>query len=95
MKPSNFNTYPWSSVFQKSENESIAQNVMAILQRTGDTWRLLSWKEYKKERLKDKDFSDEEKGFFDEVIDYCKSPDTAKLFAPDWKKAYDKFAKKK
>lgn len=84
MNPSNYKTYPGSSVLAKSEYETIAQNIMVILSRTGDKFRPLSWKEYKKERLKDKDFTESEKQYFDKVIDYCKSEDTANLFCPSW-----------
>ena len=78
---------PFSSVTQKSECETIATNIMVILSRTGDTFRELSWDEYKEERQKDKNFSEGEKGFFDRVIDYCKNEDTARLFSEGWKAA--------
>lgn len=85
MKPSNYTTHPWNSVLQNSESETIAVNIMVILKRTGDTFRDLSWEEYKEERLKDKNFSEREKNYFDKVIDYCKSSETAKLFSKSWK----------
>lgn len=88
MKPSNFKTKPISSVLQKSESETIACNIMVILSRTGDTFRPLSWNEYRTERKKDGDFREEEKPYFDRVIDYCESPDTARLFSPVWEQAY-------
>ncbi len=72
------------SVLQKSEAETIARNIMVILFRTGDTFRPLSWEEYKEERLKDGQFSEGEKRYFDQVIDYCDSPKTAKLFSKEW-----------
>ncbi len=84
MKPSNFTSYPWSSVLQNSESETIAQNVMKVLKRTGDEFRPLSWEEYKEERLKDGNFSDREKSIFENVIPYCKSADTAVLFCKTW-----------
>lgn len=58
---------------------------MIILKRTGDTWRNLSWDEYKKERLKDGSFTGSEKVWFDKVIDYCQSPENAKSFSSAWK----------
>ena len=84
-RPSDFIKDPFDSIKQKAEHEQIAFNIMLILKRTGNVFRKLSWTEYKKERLKDGNFSDGEKGYFNDVIDYCKSEDTAKLFSPNWK----------
>ena len=84
MKPSNFTSYPWSSVLQNSESETIALNVMKILSRTGNEFRPITWEEYKEERLKDGYFSDREKSIFENVIPYCKSADTAVLFSKSW-----------
>lgn len=86
MEPSDFMDYPFDSVFKKSECETVAQNIMKILSRTGDEFRKLSFNEYKKERIADGNFSDGEKQFFDMVIPYCKSPDTARLFSKIWNK---------
>ena len=86
MNPSDFTEYPWSSVKQNNESETIACNIMRILKRTGDTFRSLSWEEYKEERLKDGSFTESERRYFDDVIDYCTSPETARLFSPTWKK---------
>lgn len=85
MKPSNFTGYPWGSILQKSECETIARNIMLILKRTGDKFRPLTFDEYKSERLKDGNFTESEKRYFDKVIDYCKSADTAKVFCEGWK----------
>jgi hypothetical protein len=82
--PSDFTKFPFGSAFNKCEYETIAQNIMVILKRTGNKFRHLTWNEYKTERLKDGDFSDGERTFFEEVIDYCKSEDTAKLFSKEW-----------
>lgn len=79
-----------SSVFFKSEYETIACNIMVILKRTGNTFRPLSWAEYRKERKKDTGFGENEKGYFDDVIGYCKDAETAALFSPVWKRVYDK-----
>lgn len=89
--PSDFTRAPWNSVLQKSEAETIAANIMVILKRTGNTWRELTWDEYKKERLADaktdrSHFTEGEKYYFNLVIQYCKSPETAAIFCPDWKK---------
>lgn len=83
-KPSDFTEHPWNSVKQSSEHETIARNIMLILERTGNKFRKLPWEEYKGERLKDGNFTQIEKGLFEEVKDFCISPDTAKLFSPKW-----------
>lgn len=84
MKPSNFKTFPWSSIFEKHEAETIACNIMVILSRTGDTWRKLEWEEYEAERLKDGGFSMREATFFNQVIDYTTSADQAAKFSKTW-----------
>lgn len=84
MKPSNYTGYPWSCKFNNSESETIAQNIMVILSRTGDTFREITWNEYKKERKKDGNFSDSEKDYFDRVIPYCTSPEKANEFCTKW-----------
>jgi len=86
VKPSDFMVFPNSSIKGKTEYETIAVNIMAILKRTGDTFRPLGWEEYETERLKDRNFSQRERGYFDAVIGYCANSDTAKLFSPMWKK---------
>jgi len=73
-----------SSVFMKSEHETIALNIMIILKRTGDKFRKLSYKEYETERLKDGNYSKVEKVYFDQVIKYCKNATTARLFSKAW-----------
>jgi hypothetical protein len=84
MKPKDFNVFPWNSVFRAYEYELIAQNIMIILGRTSNEFRPLTWEEYKNERLKDDNFSENEKGYFIKVIDFCKSPESAKEFSEDW-----------
>lgn len=86
MKPSDFTSYPWGSVAGKSEAEVVARNIMVILSRTGNEFRNLDWEEYKEEREKDGNFSPSEKPYFEEVLPYCKSADTAKLFSEKWNK---------
>lgn len=81
IKPSNFLVdNNGASIFQNSEHETIALNIIKILESTGDTWRKLGWLEYP-----DPNFTMGEKYYFDRVIDYTISPDTAKLFCPSWK----------
>lgn len=87
MKPSAFkSTFPWSSVIGDANSETIAVNIMKILSRTGDEWRELTWEEYRAEREMDGNFSSAEKPYFDEVIDYTISPQTAALLCQDWRK---------
>ena len=85
MRPSNFCTYPWNSLFNKSEHETVALNIMLIL-REINSWRRLSWNEYEKTRKKHGGFSLQEKKYFDEVIDYTVSEKEAKKFSPEWRK---------
>lgn len=92
MKPSIFVCNPMGSVLQKSEAETVASNIMIILSRTENTFRDLTWEEYVKERAEDQRFAKfdhAEQGYFNQVIGYCKSADTAVLFSPAWKKAYE------
>lgn len=84
MKPSNFINYPWSSVLNKSEYETVAQNIMKILKRTGDEFRPLSFTEYKTERIKDGNFTDNEENYFNEVIIFCRNADSAICFSKTW-----------
>jgi len=89
LTPADFCIQPWGSMLQNSESETVAVNIMVILKRTGNTWRKLTWDEYKKERLKDGNFTENEKPCHDKVIAFCKSPDTAALFCPDWEKVVE------
>lgn len=90
MTPKTFTVDPMDSVLQKSEAETVAQNIMRILARTGNTFRPLEWEEYKEQRLKDSNFTEWEKVYFDKAIVFCKNADTAILFSPVWKEAADK-----
>lgn len=84
MKPSNFTSFPYLSILKDSDSETIARNIMIILERTGDEFRPLSWEEYREERLKDRNFSNREKAIFEEVIPFCESANTAVLFCKHW-----------
>lgn len=93
LKPSDFKSvFPWSSVLGKSEPEQVALNIMIILARTGNEFRPLTWDEYMQERIKDggtdagAHFLNDEKKYFDEIIEYFQSAATARLFSPKWKK---------
>lgn len=85
MKPSEFTSYPWSSVFRQAEYEIVAQNIIKILQKTGNKFRKLNWPEYVLHRVKDGNFTISEKKYFDAVIPYCKNADTVQLFSKSWK----------
>lgn len=84
MKPSNFTRQPFGSIAKKSESETVASNIMRILKRTGDKWRLLEWTEYQHERRKDGNFSIDEKYHFEDVNHFCVSEQQAKKFCNDW-----------
>ena len=86
--PADFCVFPWASVTGNSESETIAKNIMTILSRTGNVFRPLTWDEYKVERLKDGNFTESEKKYFDKVIKFCFSPETARLFCQDWNIIY-------
>ena len=86
MKPSDFTVEPWSCIFMNKESEVIARNIMQILKRTGNAWRELSWEEYKEERLKDGNFTEREKSYFDKVLPYTVSEQQARKFSPTWHK---------
>lgn len=92
-KPSDFTTFPWSSIFQKSEPETIIRNIMIMLSRTGDKWRRMDWEEYKSERINDGAKDDwrlhSEKYHFDGVVSYTKSPELAASVCSDWNKIYN------
>lgn len=90
--PKDFIKYPWGSVFQNSERETVALNIMKILSRTGDSFRNLSWEEYLEERVKDgggnthnQDYLSEHTCFLD-VAKYTTSESGARNFCPDWSK---------
>ena len=71
------------------EPESVAQNIMVILARTGDVFREITFEEYRAERLKDGKFHSAEKDYFKSVVKDCKSPESAAEFSPVWKASYD------
>jgi hypothetical protein len=86
LTPKDFKAQPMGSVLQKSEYETIARNIMVILERTGDKWRELSWEEYSKERTIDGDFNSGEESFFKGVVGYTVSSSKALLFCKNWNK---------
>ena len=73
------------------ESEMVAVNIMVILSRTGNEWRKLSFEEYKKERLKDGNYTYKEEHYFNAVVDYTTSAEAARGFCPGWQKAEPTF----
>mgnify|MGYP006935488746 FL=1 len=84
MKPSNFTKTPFNSVLKKSEFETVARNIMVILSRSGNEFRLLSWDEYKEHRIKDGNFTESERQYFDRVVGFCVAAESAMAFCPTW-----------
>lgn len=84
MKPSDFKIFPNNSILRNYESERVARNIMIIFSRTGDAFRALTWWEYRAERQADGHFTEGEREYFDKVIAYCHSPETAVLFSPMW-----------
>lgn len=84
MTPRAFRDQPMNSVKQKSEAETVARSIMIILARNGNEWRLLGWDEYEAERRKDGHFTMSEQPYFNDVVMYTESEQTARLFSPVW-----------
>lgn len=85
MKPSDIKDIaPMCSVFYKSEYETVAQNIAIILSKKDNEFKIITWDTYKKERKKDRDFSEIEKVYFDKVINYFESEKTIRSFSYFW-----------
>jgi len=85
MKPSDFmKKHPYNSIFQNSECETIARNIMVILSDTGDSFRKIELFEYEERRLKDGNYSIKEKQLFNKVNEYCVSEEMAQKFSKNW-----------
>lgn len=84
LTPFNFTDTPMNSIFKDYNYEIIAQNIMKILKRTGNKFRLLTWDEYKTIRQKDGYFSESEKKYFLEVVGFCVNAERAQQFCSDW-----------
>lgn len=84
--PSDFLDHPYDSIFGASEHETIATNIMQILKRTGNTWRVLSEEEYIQECKKDRKYiPDIEIKIFRDVVVHCSTAEAAEEFSPDWR----------
>lgn len=78
-RPSDFtHKKPWNSVTQSNECETVAQKIMLLMEETGNVFRPITWEEYQQ------NFPMDSKCFFDEVIKYCKSAETAACFSKVW-----------
>lgn len=85
LRPKEFIFYPSNPVLQTAEAEIVAQNIMKFLAfKMGNKWQPITWEKYKELRLKDGEFIEGEKEYFDKVIPYCKNADTAQLFSEEW-----------
>ncbi len=86
---------PFGSVLQKSECETVALNIMKILAKNGDIWRELPIEEYIIMRKKDGNYSISELLYFESVIGYTLTEQTAVLFSDAWKQVYTNKIKSK
>lgn len=85
-KPSDFATkFPYKSVTGKTEDGTLALNIMKAMVFMGNEWSPITWEDYVK-AWKEKGFDscEKEHACFDRVNKYCKSEDTARLFSPVW-----------
>ena len=88
-----YEIFPIGSVSQKTECEFIAQKIVLFLFKYyGNTWIKLTWDQYKsflpvelhKLIHSDPAVAKSQKEWFDRVIDYTVSYETAKLFCKEW-----------
>lgn len=88
--PSDFvDVKPFDSVLQNSECETIARNIMVILNRLGNVWRHLEWHEYEEARKKDTfDYTGikAEQTYFEKVVKYTNHWQSAACFCDAWEK---------
>ena len=92
LKPGHFTVYPMGSIKQSAGSQIVAQSINIIRERLGNDWAL-SWDQYKAERVKDGDFTDKEKKYFDSVIDLISSAEACINFSPSWSKVATKYLK--
>ncbi len=91
--PSDFmSVYPWDSVTQKSENESLACSIMATKNFKGNTWDDVSYEDYLEYRLSiGAQRGNARQDEFDKVNKYCKNISTAALFSKSWEDIINEF----
>lgn len=76
--------HPFNSITQSHKAETVARNIMVILARTGNVFRLLTWEEYKAQRIVDGHFTERECEFFEKVSRFCVTEETVRLFSNYW-----------
>lgn len=82
---------PFDSVMKNAECEIVARNILTIIGRGNNEWGgVISWEEYKTERLKDGNFTESEKEYFDKVFGFMTSEESVKAFAPNWRELSEK-----
>jgi hypothetical protein len=85
-RPSDFTNYPWSSIKQSSEWESIAQNIMEVMEERGDDFALgLTLEQYVEHRRQKGHQTNISAENFEDIMQYCQSAERAKLFSKEWK----------
>lgn len=84
MNPSDFCKHPYGSVLKNNKSETVARNIMVILARTGNKFRAMTWQEYKEERIKDGNFTENEFPYFSKVFGFCNSAESALAFCENW-----------
>lgn len=89
LSPEDFTSFPDTSVANDFKKEQVAQNIMIILARTGNKFRLLSWEEYRKGMMEESAmgdivFSESDRPHFEDVKMYCKSASDALRFCKTW-----------
>lgn len=80
--PSDFTNHPFDSLVQSFNAEIVACNIMKIMKKKGNKWEKLTWEKYKEERQVN--FHEEEKDYFEKVVEHCVSPEKAKMFSKAW-----------
>lgn len=86
LKPSDIkNIRPWNSLSGERSHELVAWNIIIILAITLDTFRPLSWEEYKKHREADGKFDHAEEGMFNRVAPLLTTLEDVQAYSPDWR----------
>ncbi len=89
MKPSQFDSFPWKSIFNKSEYETIMRNALIITKRLGDDWGILTKEKYEEERKKYGNYSSRESDYLEKILPYLESAEKLADFCPSYKSIYE------
>lgn len=85
MKPSDLvGIFPFASIMQKSECETIAKNIIVIQSRIDNKFQLIDWDTYYVHRRKDGEFSDGEKKFYEMVAHLLTTEELVRKFSKYW-----------